>query len=230
MHGYGLSETTCYSCFLPVDLDSNEHTIWLRDYGFPSIGAEIEPNEMDIHNEKGEPVGENTRGEIVIRGHNVMKYYDKNPEANAKTFEFGWFRSGDEGFYKLDSQDRKFFFITGRIKELIIRGGVNIAPLEIDEVLMSIPEVKAGIAVGFDNDWYGEEVGALVVIKSEVKSEKSEIDIKQSILTQCKEKLPAYKCPKIIVFSDNIPVTSTGKYQRNKVKYLFSEFKKIQFK
>lgn len=116
MHGYGLSETTCYSCFLPVDLPANEHKSWLSDYGFPSIGVEIEPNEMDIHNDRGEQVGENSRGEIVIRGHNVMKYYDKNPEANSKTFEYGWFRSGDEGFYRFDSQGRKFFFITGKLK------------------------------------------------------------------------------------------------------------------
>ncbi len=230
MHGYGLSETTCYSCFLPVNLNKEEHTMWLEEFGFPSIGVEIEPNEMDIHNTNGEPVSEGERGEIVIRGHNVMKYYDKNPEANAKTFEFGWFRSGDEGFYKKDTEGRKYFFITGRIKELIIRGGINIAPLEIDEVLMSLPEVKAGIAVGFENDWYGEEVGALVLLKSETSTQKSEEDIKEVIIKQCREKLPAYKSPKVVVFTDTIPVTSTGKYQRNKVKHLFEEFKKTQFK
>jgi acyl-CoA synthetase (AMP-forming)/AMP-acid ligase II len=230
MHGYGLSETTCYSCFLPVDLDDNEHRDWLNNFGFPSIGVQIETNEMDIHNEKGEPVNENFRGEIVIRGHNVMKYYDNNPDANKTTFEFGWFRSGDEGFYIYDDKGRKFFFITGRIKELIIRGGVNIAPLEIDEVLMSCPEVKSGIAVGFDNDWYGEEVGALVILKDEIKN-KTDIDtIKQSIIKFCRTKLPPHKSPKVVIVSDTIPVTSTGKYQRNKVKHLFGNFKTIQFK
>ncbi len=168
--------------------------MWLNEFGFPSIGVEIEPNEMDIHNTSGEPVSEGERGEIVIRGHNVMKYYDQNPDANAKTFEFGWFRSGDEGFYKKDSHGRKYFFITGRIKELIIRGGVNIAPLEIDEVLMSLPEVQAGIAVGFENDWYGEEVGALVLVKSDLGTcQKSESEIKDLIISKCREKLPAYK-------------------------------------
>jgi acyl-CoA synthetase (AMP-forming)/AMP-acid ligase II len=242
MHGYGLSETTCYSCFLPITLGDEEHTMWLGEFGFPSIGVEIEPNEMDIHNPNGESVPEGERGEIVIRGHNVMKYYlhadsskavDQSAsggEANAKTFEFGWFRSGDEGFYKKDSQGRKYFFITGRIKELIIRGGVNIAPLEIDEVLMSLPEVKAGIAVGFENDWYGEEVGALVLLKEDILAQKPENEVKASIIRQCREKLPAYKSPKVVVLSDTIPVTSTGKYQRNKVKHLFEEFKKIQFK
>ncbi|HMR00018.1 MAG TPA: class I adenylate-forming enzyme family protein [Ignavibacteria bacterium] len=227
VHGYGLSETTCYSCFIPTELSDTDHKKWLLDHGFPSIGIAFEPNEMDIHNEHGESVPENTRGEIVIRGHNVMKYYDENAEANDKTFEFGWFRSGDEGFYLNDNAGRKYFFITGRLKELIIRGGVNIAPLEIDEVLMSIPEIKSAIAVGFDNDWYGEEVGALVLLKDNVtKSEET----KRKIIDHCRTKLPAYKSPKVVLFSDTIPVTSTGKYQRNKVKHLFSDFKTIQHK
>jgi long-chain acyl-CoA synthetase len=233
IHGYGLSETTCYSCFLPLEISDEEHRQWLESHGFPSIGVEIEPNEMDIQNDKGESIKEGERGEIVIRGHNVMKYYDQNPEANDKTFEFGWFRSGDEGFYKKDDKGRKYFFITGRIKELIIRGGINIAPLEIDEVLCSIPDVKAGIAVGFDNDWYGEEVGALVTLKSSGSIDIPVCDLeelKNSIIKHCREKLPFYKCPKVVVFSDTIPVTSTGKYQRNKVKSLFAEWKTVQFK
>ena len=227
VHGYGLSETTCYSCFMPIDLNESDHKKWLHHYGFPSIGIAIEPNEMEIQNDKGESLNDNQRGEIVIRGHNVMKYYDENTEANDKTFEFGWFRSGDEGFYVNDELGRKYYFITGRIKELIIRGGVNIAPLEIDEVIMSIPEVQAGIAVGFDNDWYGEEVGALVQLKEGIIETE---EIKASIIKSCRKKLPAYKTPKTIIFTDTIPVTSTGKYQRNKVKHLFGEFKTIQFK
>ena len=227
VHGYGLSETTCYSCFIPADFTDEEHNKWLNDYGFPSIGIEIEPNEMDIHNEQGESLAENTRGEIVIRGHNVMKYYDENPEANDKTFEFGWFRSGDEGFYINDEHGRRYFFITGRIKELIIRGGINIAPLEIDEVIMSIPEVKSGIAVGFENDWYGEEVGALIMLNEGIEQTE---DVKNNIIKCCREKLPFYKTPKTVIFSDSIPVTSTGKYQRNKVKHLFSDYKTKQFR
>ena len=151
-------------------------------------------------------------------------------DPNTKTFEFGWFRSGDEGFYKMDESGNKYFFITGRIKELIIRGGVNIAPLEIDEVLMGLPMVKAGIAVGFENDWYGEEVGALVLLKDSVFESNSETAIKNEIISLCREKLPYYKSPKTVVFTDTIPVTSTGKYQRNKVKHLFEEFKQTQFR
>ena len=95
---------------------------------------------------------------------------------------------------------------------------------------MSLPEVKAGIAVGFENDWYGEEVGALVLLKDDSLAQKLEDEVKASIIRQCREKLPAFKTPKVVVLSDTIPVTSTGKYQRNKVKHLFEDYKKTQFK
>lgn len=229
-HGYGLSETTCYSCFIPIDLPADEHNKWQNEYGFPSIGIPVNCNDMAIHDEKGNAMKEGERGEIVIRGHNVMKYYFNNDEVNRSTFEFGWFRSGDEGFFKYDEDQRPYFFITGRLKELIIRGGVNLSPLEIDEVLSSLEEVNAGIAVGFDNDWYGEEVGALVVLNTKPASTDEEEQIKDKIINECKEKLPFYKVPKVVICSDTIPVTSTGKYQRNKVKHLFAEYKAVQFK
>jgi long-chain acyl-CoA synthetase len=228
VHGYGLSETTCYSCFIPANLEQDQHLKWQNDFGFPSIGLAIDCNEMDIQDEKGTSLSENEKGEIVIRGHNVMKYYFDNDEVNRKTFEFEWFRSGDEGFFKYDDLGEKYFFITGRLKELIIRGGVNISPLEIDEVLSSIGCVQSGIAVGFENDWYGEEVGALVLIKDEFKNMNEE-ELRNTILKECNTKLPYYKTPKAVIFSDSIPVTSTGKYQRNKVKHLFADFKGKQF-
>ena len=223
IHGYGLSETTCYSCFLPIDLSKGEHKLWLSKYGFPSIGVPLPVNEMSIHDEHGNELAECERGEIVIRGHNVMRYYFQNPEVNEKTFAHGWFRSGDEGFYRYDDQGRKFFFITGRLKELIIRGGVNISPFEIDEVLMNIPGVQAGIAVGFENTWYGEEVGAYVKAKDGVQLTEKEI------VTYCRKHLPFHKSPKVVILGNDIPVTSTGKYQRNKLKDLFAQWKKEQF-
>jgi long-chain acyl-CoA synthetase len=224
IHGYGLSETTCYSCFLPVDQDKEEHKKWIADYGYPSIGIPIPANEMAIHDEDGNELEEEERGEIVIRGVNVMLEYYNNRDANEKTFKNGWFRSGDEGFYVNDEQGRSYFFITGRLKELIIRGGVNLAPLEIDEVINKAPGVKAGIAVGFENDWYGEEVGAYVQLK-----EGSEED-KDAILEFCREHLPFSKSPKVVVFGDEIPVTSTGKYQRRKVTHHFEQWKEVQFR
>jgi long-chain acyl-CoA synthetase len=223
IHGYGLSETTCYSCFLPIDLSKGEHKLWLSKYGFPSIGVPLPVNEMTIHDEHGNECAEGERGEIVIRGHNVMKYYFQDPEVNEKTFAHGWLRSGDEGFYQYDDQGRKFFFITGRLKELIIRGGVNISPFEIDEVLMNMPGVHAGIAVGFENDWYGEEVGGYVKPKDGVQL------VEEEVISYCRKYLPFHKSPKVVLVGNDIPVTSTGKYQRNKCKELFAQWKKVQF-
>lgn len=224
IHGYGLSETTAYSCFLPLNQSPAEHQRWMRDFGYPSIGVAIESNEMAIHDSQGQEVAEGVKGEIVIRGHNVMKGYFKRPEANADAFRFGWFRSGDEGFYRRDEQGRKFFFISGRIKELIIRGGINYSPLEIDEVLNRIPGVKAGMAVAFDNDYYGEEVGAYVVCNEGVTLSAEEI------LRACAAQLPFAKKPKVVVFGEDFPVTATGKYQRTRLKPLFAGFQHVQYR
>ncbi len=224
VHGYGLSETTCYSCFLPVDLDTPTHRAWLTKHGFPSIGMPLPANEMAIADAEGNALNEGERGEIVIRGHTVMQGYLNNPEVNRETFKHGWFRSGDEGFFLYDEEGRKFFFITGRIKEIIIRGGVNISPFEIDEVLMHIPGVAAGIAVGFENDWYGEEVGALVTLKPDAEISEDKV------IAFCRKHLPFAKSPKVVVFTEDVPATSTGKYQRTRCKDRFAAWKSVQFK
>jgi long-chain acyl-CoA synthetase len=224
LHGYGLSETTCYSSMLPLALTPEEHQRWMRDFGFPSIGVAIPGCEMAIHDPEGNTLPPSTRGEIVICGPTVMEGYFNRPEANAEAFAHGWFRSGDEGFFEKDEQGREFFFITGRIKELIIRGGVNLSPFEIDEVLNGIDGVKCGLAVGFENRWYGEEVGAYIVLE-----EGAALDA-ETIITAAREHLPFHKSPKAVVFGTEIPVTSTGKYQRNKLKASFAEWKDVQFK
>ncbi|HET6528294.1 MAG TPA: class I adenylate-forming enzyme family protein [Balneolaceae bacterium] len=224
VHGYGLSETTCYSCFVPTDIAKKEHNKWRSDYGYPSIGVPLPANEMAIHDENGKPLPENERGEIVIRGVNVMEGYYNNQEANEETFKYGWFRSGDEGFYVKDEEGKPYFFITGRLKELIIRGGVNLAPLEIDEIICKAPGVKAGIAVGFQNTWYGEEVGAYIELEEGFDEDE------EGIIEFCRQFLPFSKSPKVVVFGDDIPVTSTGKYQRRKVTHLFEQWEETQFK
>lgn len=224
VHGYGLSETTCYSCFLPLDLSPEEHAHWMRDFGFPSIGVPVDANEMAIHDAEGHALAAGERGEIVIRGVNVMAGYYRRPEANAETFAHGWFRSGDEGFFERDARGRAFFFITGRLKELIIRGGVNLSPFEIDEVLNDVPGVRRGLAVGFENDWYGEEVGAYVE-----REPGSDVD-EATILAACRGVLPFSKAPKVVIFGNDIPVTSTGKYQRGKLRPLFATWKSTQFR
>lgn len=226
LHGYGLSETTCYSCYLPIDIDWKTHQMWMLAYGYPSIGVPVFSNEMAIFDADGQGVmlGEGERGEICVRGHNVMLGYFKRPDSNAEAFKFGWFRTGDEGFYKQDERGRKFFFITGRIKELINRGGVKFSPFDIEEVMLSLPGVKVALAVAFKNDFYGEEVGAYVVLEDGASVTE------EQILAHCRQKMGFEKSPKVVKFGRDIPVTTTGKYQRLKLQDLFAAYQSTQFK
>lgn len=211
-HGYGLSETTCYSCFLPNDLSPEQRRHWLTAYEFPSIGVPIRHNEMAILDERGQAVPERVRGEICIRGRTVCAGYFKRPDANEAAFRWGWFRSGDEGFVVRDERGRPFFFISGRLKELIIRGGVNIAPLEIDDVLKSHPSVKFAMAVPFENRYYGEEIAAYVVPREGAEPTAAEL------VAFCRSRLPFAKCPKVILFGQDVPYTATGKPKRLELK------------
>ena len=226
LHGYGLSETSCYSCFLPVSLARDEHLHWLLAHGYPSIGCPIAPNEMAIFaaDGSGKQLGPGERGEICIRGHNVMKHYFHRPDANEETFRFGWFRSGDEGFFLRDAEGRDFFFISGRIKELINRGGVKYSPLDIEEVLLELPGVRDGLAIAFFNSYYGEEVGAWVVPHDGIALDE------ETVLDHCRTRLPFAKSPKVVLFGEDIPVTSTGKYQRLKLQSAFKDWHDIQFR
>ena len=228
-HGYGLSETTCYSSFLPINLSEQKHRHWLGDFDSPSIGLPIPYNDMAILNHRGQPVAEREKGEICIRGQTVCSGYLKRPDANQESFQWGWFRSGDEGFFVRDDADRPFYFISGRMKELIIRGGVNISPLEIDEVLRSHPSVKFGMAISFENRFYGEEIAGYLVLKENMpKPSDSEI------LKWCSTVLPFAKCPKVIVFGQEVPYTTTGKPKRlelrSRLTSAFEPYHDVQFK
>ena len=225
VHGYGLSETTAFACLMPLDLDATEHRHWLTDYGYPSIGVALNINEIAIHDPGGKELAAGEKGEIVLRGHNVMLGYFNRDDANRDAFTHGWFRSGDEGFFQADKKGRKFLFITGRIKELINRGGVKYSPFEIEEVLQAIPGVKVGLAIAFENDWYGEEVGAYVV-KEEEGATLSEADV----IKACRKVMAFSKSPKVVQFGTEIPLTTTGKYQRLRLKHLFTAYRAVQFK
>ncbi len=212
-HGYGLSETTCYSCFLPNELSRDEHRHWIGDYEFPSIGVPLRHNEMAILDGDGQLLPEMARGEICIRGGTVCAGYFKRDDANDAAFQWGWFRSGDEGFYVRDKLGRPFLFISGRLKELIIRGGVNIAPLEIDGVLRSHPLVRFAMAVPFEHRYFGEEIAAYVVLRGGVAPPPE-----AELLAHCRQRLPFSKCPKVIRFGEEVPYTSTGKPKRLELK------------
>ena len=168
---------------------------------------------MAILDGDGQWLPEMVRGEICIRGGTVCAGYFKRDDANDSAFQWGWFRSGDEGFYVRDQVGRPFFFISGRLKELIIRGGVNIAPLEIDEVLRNHPLVRFAMAVPFEHRYYGEEIAAYVVLREGVAP-----PTEAELLAHCRQRLPFSKCPKVIRFGEAVPYTSTGKPKRLELK------------
>ena len=166
----------------------------------PGTGVKI-----GIMDDLGNLLAQGDRGEVVIQGPNVVDGYENNPEANAKSFTKGWFRTGDQGFLDTDG----YLTLTGRIKELINRGGEKIAPREIDELLLTHPSVAEAVAFGVPHKTWGEEVAAAVVLR--------EPQEEAAILSFCKEHLADFKRPKKIYIVDTIPRTATGKIQRGAV-------------
>jgi acyl-CoA synthetase (AMP-forming)/AMP-acid ligase II len=162
---------------------------------------------ISIMDKEGNHLGTNQRGEIAIQGANVFRGYENNPEANARAFVNGWFRTGDEGFLDADC----YLHLTGRIKDIIIRGGENIAPHEVDEILLRHPAVAAAVTFGYVHPTLGEEVAAAVVLHERHGATEEEL-IKHS-----REFLAEYKCPKKIYLVDSIPTTATGKIRRRAV-------------
>jgi acyl-CoA synthetase (AMP-forming)/AMP-acid ligase II len=160
---------------------------------------------ISIMDEAGAHLAEGQRGEVVIQGPNVVAGYENNPEANAKSYTNGWFRTGDQGF--LDSDG--YLTLTGRLKELICRGGEKIGPREIDEVLLGHPAVTEAVAFGVPHPTWGEEVAAAVVL--------SEPTDESALLAYCKDRLADFKRPKKIYITTAIPRTATGKIQRGAV-------------
>lgn len=208
-HLYGLSETTAVVTLTP-SMAREERRSWHRNYGSPSIGPSLPHVEVAVHDGDGNHVDAGTRGEIVIRGAVVMQEYASLPDATAQAFRGGWFHSGDEGFWMQEPGHPPFFFITGRLKELIIRGGANISPLEVDAVLRSHPAVDFGLAIPFDNRYYGEEIAAYVVTNSPVSDEE--------ILAHCARYLDFARQPKVVIQGDGVPFTATGKAKRLQLK------------
>jgi acyl-CoA synthetase (AMP-forming)/AMP-acid ligase II len=175
-----------------------------RKAGSVGVGAGLRIAIMDP---EGNHLGTDQRGEVAIQGANVFRGYENNPEANTRAFVKGWFRTGDEGFLDEDC----YLHLTGRMKDIIIRGGENIAPHEVDEVLLRHPAVAAAVTFGCAHPILGEEVAAAVVL-SEGQSATESLLIKH-----CREFLADYKCPARIYIVENIPTTSTGKIRRRAV-------------
>ncbi|MGW6457140.1 long-chain-fatty-acid--CoA ligase [Streptomyces sp. NPDC055078] len=192
LEGYGLSETSPVATFNRMDGPRKPGSI-----GRPVWGVEVR-----IVREDGTDAGPDEPGEIRIRGHNVMKGYLDRPEATAEAIDpQGWFRTGDIGRRDADG----FVFIIDRTTDLIIRGGFNVYPRELEEILLTHPEVSLAAVTGVPHPSHGEEVKAYVIRKPGSTLTEDEL------VRWCKETMAAYKYPRIIEFRDALPMTATGK-------------------
>ncbi|HUE80490.1 MAG TPA: long-chain fatty acid--CoA ligase [Pyrinomonadaceae bacterium] len=206
IEGYGLSESTCRSTFNPPDER--------RRPG--SCGRPI-GNEMMVVDEEDMEVPAGSLGEIVLRGENILKGYFKNPEATATAFRNGWFHTGDIGY----RDDDGFFYIVDRKSDMIIRGGENIYPREIDEVLYQHPAVAEAAVIGVPDTLYGEEVAAFLVVKDGASLTEDEL------IEFCRGRLADFKCPKSVRIVKEIPKGPTGKLLKRE---LASQWSQLQAK
>jgi long-chain acyl-CoA synthetase len=197
LEGYGLSESSPVASFNHPD----------RERKPGSIGTPIDGVEMKVVDEDGKEVAQGEVGEIVIRGHNVMKGYWNNADATAETIKDGWLYTGDMANVDEDG----YFFIVDRKKDMIIRGGYNIYPREIEEILYEHPAVREAAVLGVPHDEYGEEVGAAVALKD--GEEVSESELRDYV----KEQVAAYKYPRQIWFVDDLPKGPTGKILKREI-------------
>ncbi|MBX9696418.1 MAG: long-chain-fatty-acid--CoA ligase [Cyanobacteria bacterium] len=192
IEGYGLSETACGGTVNPPAKTK-----------IGSIGKPISCLDMAIRAEDGSflPAGPDKIGEIAIRGNNVMIGYHGKPEATAEAFADGWFLTGDLGY----RDEEGYYYIAGRKKELIIRGGANIYPREVEEAILRMPEVQDVAVIGVPDKLMGERVKAVVVLRKEATL--SEEQVKEF----CNQHLAQYKVPRIVEFRTELPRNSTGK-------------------
>jgi long-chain acyl-CoA synthetase len=198
LEGYGLSETSPVASFNQLFRPSKPGTV-----GQPICGVDIRCIDND-----GRFVATGERGEIVIRGPNVMKGYYNQPEATAEAMRNGWFHTGDVGTLDEDG----YLTIVDRTKDLIIRGGFNVYPRELEEVLVTHPAISLAAVIGVPDERLGEEVKAFVVRRPGATLTEAEL------IAWCREQIAAYKYPRLIEFRDTLPVSATGKILKRELK------------
>ncbi|AYV56578.1 long-chain fatty acid--CoA ligase [Leptospira kmetyi] len=198
LEGYGLSEGTCASTLNPL--------AGVRKVG--SIGIPLDGQEVRIMDDNGNFLSSGQIGEIIVQGKNVMVGYFKDQRATQETIQDGWLRTGDLGHTDEDG----YLFITGRKKEMLIRGGENIYPKEIEETLYQLPAVMDCAVVGFPDEIYGEQVVAVIQTK-----ENFDLDEK-TVKKFLKDRLANYKVPGIVIFVAEFPRTASGKIQKLKLR------------
>jgi len=199
LEGYGISETSPGVAFNALNKPRKQGSV-----GSPIWGVDLKIVGLD---NQELPTGE--VGEIVVRGHNVMKGYYKKPEETAKAVDKdGWFYTGDLGRVDEDG----YVFIVDRLKDMIIRGGYNIYPREIEEVLMIHPDISLAAVIGVPHESHGEEVKAFVVLNEGSQATEEEI------VSWSKEQMAAYKYPRIVQIQQTLPMTATGKILKKELK------------
>jgi long-chain acyl-CoA synthetase len=196
--GYGLSETSPLATF--------NHPGRVAKPG--SIGQPVWGVEVKLVDKEGNEVPEGEAGEIAIRGHNVMKGYLGRPEATEAAIRDGWFRTGDIATRDEDG----YYFIVDRAKDMIVRGGFNVYPRELEEVIMTHPAVSLVAVVGVPHPSHGEEVKAFVIRQAGATVTEAEL------IAWCKENMAGYKYPRLVEFRDEFPMTSTGKVLKRELR------------
>ena len=200
LEGYGMSEGSPVVTF-------NQPKVGTKP---GSIGTEAWGIQVKLVDDKGDEVPIGEKGELLYKGHNVMKGYYKKPEANAKTLKEGWLHSGDVAIKDEDG----FYFIVDRTKDMIIRGGLNVYPREVEEVMIKHDAVSLVAVIGIPDDKMGEEIKAYVV-----KEEGAQIS-EDELMAYTKSKLAAYKYPRVVEFLEALPMSATGKILKKELRKL----------
>ena len=198
LEGYGLSETSPIVSFNQLQRPSKPGTV-----GLPIFGVEVRC--VDEHDN---PLPPGERGEVIVRGPNVMKGYFNRPDATAEAMRGGWFRTGDIGQFDADG----YLAIVDRKKDMILRGGFNVYPREIEEVLMTHPAVAMSAVVGVPDERLGEEVKAYIVLRPGVPATADDL------IAWAKEQMASFKYPRLIEFRDALPVGATGKILKRELR------------
>jgi long-chain acyl-CoA synthetase len=191
LEGYGMSEGSPVVTFNHLD----------RETKVGSVGQALWGIEVKVADENGKEVPVGEKGELLYRGHNVMKGYFKRPEANAETIKDGWLHSGDIAIMDSD----RYFYIVDRTKDMVIRGGFNVYPREVEEVMMQHPAVSMVAVIGIPDEQYGEEIKACVVLK------EGESVTASALIAWTKERLAMYKYPRHVEFLTSLPMNASGK-------------------
>jgi len=198
IEGYGMSEGSPVVTFNTLESE--------RKAG--SVGLPVKDVEVIIVDDRGKEVPTGDKGELLYRGPNVMKGYYKKPEENKKALKDGWLHSGDIAVKDEDG----YFYIVDRTKDMIIRGGLNVYPREIEEVIMQHSAISFVAIIGVPDDKLGEEIKAFVVLKENQSLTEKEL------ITWTKEKVAAYKYPRVVEIVKSLPMSATGKILKKELR------------